>query len=151
MGIKHTSSWWFNKSASPLSYGNGTFKFMISNTGSLDVAIFLLYQHTKMLIAIQVFAVSTILGHCIGINRVVYTRCNVAGYISIAGHHDTQPEIGAAPILSHKINANTKETHCIIVLALTFIEKLYTPTVHGKCINFCLLKGCSWNNHRYPF
>ena len=93
-----------------------------------------------MLTAIQVFAVATIFDHCIGINRVVYTRCNVAGYIGIAGHHDTQPKIEAAPILSHKISVNTKETHCIIVLALTFIEKLYTPTVHGKRINFCLLK-----------
>ena len=23
--------------------------------------------------------------------------------------------------------------------------------MHGKCINFSLLKGCSWNNHSYPF
>ena len=23
--------------------------------------------------------------------------------------------------------------------------------MHGKCINFPLLKGCSWNNHPYPF
>ena len=27
----------------------------------------------------------------------------------------------------------------------------YTPIVHDKYINFSLLKGCSWNNHPYPF
>ena len=138
MGIEHTSSWWFNKSASPLSYGNGTFKFMISNTGSLDVAFSCKYQHTKMLIAIQVFAVATIFNCCIWINRVVYTRCNVEGYISIAGHHDTQPEIGAAPILSHKISANTKETHCIIV--------------DISCINIyrnIIYTNCAWQTHQF--
>ena len=73
------------------------------------------YQHTEMLIAIQVFAVEIIFDRCIRINRVVQTRRNVAWYIGIAGHHDTMPQIRAAPILSHKIRANTKETHCIIV------------------------------------
>ena len=96
------------------------------------------YQHTEMLIAIQVFVVVAIFNHyiglidwlglmlfstqkgrirqhCVGINRVVPTRHNVAWYIGIAGHHDTLPQIRAAPILSHKIGANTKEIHCIIV------------------------------------
>ena len=73
------------------------------------------YQHTEMLIAIKVFAVVTIFDRCLGINRVVSTRRNVACYIGIAGHHDTLPQNHAAPILSHKISANTKETHCIIV------------------------------------
>ena len=68
-----------------------------------------------MLISIQVFAIVTIFDRCIGINRVVSTRRNVAWYIGIAGHHDTLPQIRAAPILSHKIGANTKETHYIIV------------------------------------
>ena len=68
-----------------------------------------------MLIAIQVFAVVTIFERCIGINRVVSTRRNVAWYIGIAEHHDTLPQNHAAPILSHKIGANTKKTHCIIV------------------------------------
>ena len=68
-----------------------------------------------MLIATQAFAVETIFNRCLGINRVIYTGRNVAWYISIAGHPDTLPQIRAAPILSHKIGANTKETHCIIV------------------------------------
>ena len=38
-----------------------------------------------------------------------------------------------------------------IVQYLSVFNVKYTPTVHGKCINFPLLKGCSWNNHPYPF
>ena len=68
-----------------------------------------------MLIAIKVFAVVTIFDHWVGINRDASTRRNVTWYIGIAGHHDTLPQIHAAPISSHKIGANTKETHCIIV------------------------------------
>ena len=68
-----------------------------------------------MLIATQAFAVETIFNCCVGINRVIYTGHNVAWYIGIAGHHDILPQIRAAPILSHKIDADTKETHCIIV------------------------------------
>ena len=60
----------------------------------------------------------------------------MAWYIGIAGHHDTRPQIHAAPILSHKISANTKKTHCIIVdiFALTFIDKIYT--------------NCAWQMHK---
>ena len=98
-----------------------------------------------MLIAIQVFAVVTILDRCLGINRVVSTRRNVAWYIGIAGHHDILPQIRAAPILSHKIGANTKETHCIIVYisCVNIYRSNIHPLVHGKCIKFSLLKGCS--------
>ena len=91
-----------------------------------------------MLIAIQVFAVATIFNRCKWINRVDYTRCNVAGYISIAGHQDTQSEIGAAPILSHKISANTKETHCILV--------------DISCINIyrkIIYTNCAWQTHQF--
>ena len=68
-----------------------------------------------MLIAIQVFAIVTIFDRYVGINRVVSTRRNVVWNTNIAGHHDTLPQIRAAPILFHKIGANIKETHCIIV------------------------------------
>ena len=38
-----------------------------------------------------------------------------------------------------------------IVQYLSVFNVKYTPTVHGKCINFSLLKGGSSNNHPYPF